>query len=148
MSVLDHWRRREPGQPVEIVFNSPGGSAVEGFAFYDAVRRLKRTGSVVTARGTGVVASMGALLLQCGDTRIMDQNALMMIHKVSGHLKGTPEQMDDQKVGINLLQSRALDVLAERANLSRDEIESRWSRADWYMSAEDALTAGFVDVVE
>lgn len=148
ISVLDHWRRRDPGEPVEIVFNSPGGSAVEGFALFDSIRRLQREGSHVTTRGTGVCASMGAVLLQAGDTRIMDENALMMIHKVSGQVKGTMEEMSDSMVAINLLQERALKALAARSTLSEDEIESRWLRKDWYLSAQQALDAGFVDVVE
>lgn len=131
-----------------MTINSPGGSAIDGFALYEAMQRLKRSGSHLTTVGTGEVASMGAVLLQGGDVRVMDKSCLMMVHKVSGALKGTEDQMEDQRKAMTILQGRALDVMAERSTLSRDEIETRWKKTDWFLTPDEALAAGFIDRIE
>lgn len=147
VASIDRWRRREPGQPLTIYIDSPGGSAIDGFHIFEAIRRLQATGSKVETIGTGEVASMGAILLQAGDHRVMDQSCLMLVHKVSGHLKGTEDQMDDQRKMMDILQARALDILTERSTLSRDDIDAKWRRADWYLNPEQALAAGFIDEI-
>lgn len=148
IGYIDHFRRRDPGQPVTLNLNSPGGSVIEGFAFYDALQRLRRTGSHLTIRGTGAVMSMGTILLQAADNRILDRNALVMIHEVSGGAHGKVSEIMDTMVGIKKLQDRGLDILAERSTMSRDEIADKWKKTDWFLTAEEAVELGFADVVE
>lgn len=147
IAVLDHWRRRN-SEPIEINLNSPGGGVVDGFAFFDAVQRCRRSGIHVVTRATGIAASMGAVLLQAGDERVIDHNCLLMIHEVSASVKGKTSEMLDTMVGINLYQDRALDVLAERSTMTKSAISRKWKKTDWYLGAEEALKLGFVDRVE
>ena len=146
--VLDHWRRRDPGGSVELTFNSPGGVVIEGFALYDAIQRLRRGGSNVTTRGTGACMSMGAILLQAGDERIMDKNAMLMIHEVSAQFEGKTSTLMDYMGLLTKWQGRALDILSERSTMSRDEIQNKWQRKDWFLESDEALELGFVDRVE
>jgi len=150
IDALDHWARRDPGEPVTININSPGGSVTDGLALYDTIMRLRREGHRVTTRGMGLVASMAGVLLQAGEERILDQRAKLLIHEGSVNLKGnlTAGEQEDMQLFSKMLRGDILYILAERSTLTKRQIENKWKRRDWVLSADEALKFGFVDRVE
>lgn len=145
---LQFWARRDPGEPMTITFNSPGGSVIDGLALYDAILRLRREGHVITTRASGLAASMAAIVLQAGDTRIMDERAFMLIHEISSSAVGKFSEMENEMIFVKKLQDTLLEILAERSSLSKREVARRWKLKDWWLSANEALKLGLVDVVE
>lgn len=151
IDVLEHWEARDPGCPITITFNTNGGSVTDGLALYDTIQRLKRKGHHVTTRGTAVVASMGIVLLQAGTERVLDTRTKVLVHQGSssfGSQRMTKAEMDDYNRLSDMLQNDILDILSERATISRDEIADRWDRRDWWMTAQEAVELGFADRVE
>lgn len=150
LDALQHWERRDPGSPVTIDINSPGGSVTDGLAIYDQIMRMRRKGHHVTTRGTGIVASMAGVLLQAGDERIIDKNATMLVHEGSQTLQGTftAGEQEDMKALGDMLRKRLLGILADRSKLTERQIANRWKRRDWFLDADEALKLGFVDRVE
>lgn len=148
LEVLNHWEKRDPGQPIEITINSPGGSVLDGLALYDAILRLRRKGHHVTTRGTGMIASMATILMQAGDERILDANSWFMVHEVSARAGGTVSEMEDQQAFVKRLNDRLMDILAERSTLTKRQILSRTKKKDDWMSAAEAVAVGFADKVE
>jgi len=151
ISALQVWERRNPGEPVTVDINSPGGSVTDGLALFDQIKRMQRKGTHVTTRGTGLVASMAAVLLQAGDERVMDARAKMLIHEGSTTFGGgslSVGEQDDFRTFSLMLQSDILDILAERSTMTKRQISTKWRRKDWYLGAEEALKLGFVDRVE
>lgn len=147
MRELGHWSRRDPEQPIKIVFNSPGGSVLDGLALFDYIQQLRDQGHEITTVGLGMAASMGGILLQAGDWRVMGKNAWMLIHEVSSVAWGKASEQEDQLKFVRRLQDRCVEILASRANISKDQIKRKWKKLDWWLSAEEALEAGFVDEV-
>jgi ATP-dependent Clp endopeptidase proteolytic subunit ClpP len=145
---LGYWSRRDPGEPMTIVFNSPGGSVFEGLAFFDFIQKLKREGHHITTKGTGMAASMGGILLQAGDERVMDPRAWLLIHEVSTLVAGKMADMDDALKFAKRLQASCMDILAERSTMTAKQIERKIDKTDWWLSAEEALALGFIDRVE
>lgn len=148
IDALNHWEKRDPGEPIEITINSPGGSVLDGLALYDTILRLRRKGHHVTTRGTGMIASMATILMQAGDTRILDANSWFMVHEVSARTGGTVSEMEDQAAFVKRLNERLYDILAERSTLTKRQILNRTKKKDDWMSAEEALGLGFADAVE
>lgn len=148
IDMLEHWERRDPGEPITIRINSPGGSVLDGFALLDTILRLRRKGHKVTTHGLGMVASMATILMQAGDERVLDKNAWFMIHEVSAGTSGKASDMEDELRFVKKLQDRLLDILSERSTLSKTQIKRRWTKKDDWMSADEALALGFVDRVE
>jgi len=152
MKRLDAWSGRNIGKPITIIFNSPGGVVFDGLAFYDFMCELKRRGHKLTTKCIGAAMSMGAILLQAGDERVISSNAFFLIHEVQlfmdDHRGYSTTQLDDQRELQRKLQKRIVGQLAERSSLSVEEIEEKWKRQDWMMDAEEALKYGFVDVVD
>lgn len=68
-------------KPIHILMNNPGGDYFHGLAMFDAIRNCK---SQVTITVFGYAMSMGCVVLQAADTRIVSPNAHLMIHY--GHM--------------------------------------------------------------
>lgn len=147
MREVGQWSRRDPGQPITLVFNSPGGSLIDGFALYDFLIELRSQGHRLTTVALGMAASMGGVLLQAGEHRVMGRSAFLLIHEASSASVGKVSELDDDLRFIKRLQDRCAEILAERSTLAKAVIKRRWDRRDWWLSAEDALEHGFIDEI-
>lgn len=145
---LDSMSRRKPGEPITVVFNSPGGVVTDGFTLYDFLRELSGRGHHLTTKCMGAAASMGAILMQAGDHRVMSPNSFMMVHEISGQNEGTIAEMKDTLAIVERFQDKALNILTARSNVSRRTLKAAWKKTDWYMDAQEALTKGFIDAIE
>lgn len=139
------WARRDPREPINITFVSQGGSVLDGLAFYDFLKLLRDNGTPVNTCALGYSASMAAVLLQSGGERTMGKNSWLLIHEVSDVVGGNMSMIEDQVEFAKRLQGNLLDILAERSTLSRTQIQRRWKKKDWWLSAEECLEHGFID---
>jgi ATP-dependent Clp protease protease subunit len=73
---------------INIYLNTPGGSVYAGLGIYDTMQFI---GSKVGTICTGMAASMGAVLLSCGEkgNRFVLPHSRVMIHQVSSTTRGT-----------------------------------------------------------
>lgn len=141
------WQRTRPGQAIEVQFNSPGGSVVDGLALFDFLQTLRVKGHRLTTSTIGIAASMAAVLLQAGDERVMGRSATLLIHQVSAGAMGRFTEMEDHMTWLAKMQNRLVAILAERSTLSENEIREKWERRDWWLTAEEALELGFIDTI-
>lgn len=64
-------------EPITIIMNNLGGDIYHGLAIYDAIKICE---SHVTVKILGHAMSMGAIILQAADERLMAPNSRLMIH--------------------------------------------------------------------
>lgn len=148
IETISTWLRRQktPDVPVIITINSPGGSIMDGLAFFDFLRSIGQEREIIT-HAVGEAASMAGILLQAGARRRMGPNAYMLIHEASWVAFGKSSEIEDRHKLLERLQDRIVRILAERSTLSVDEIKARWHRKDWWLDAEEALALGLVDEI-
>jgi ATP-dependent Clp endopeptidase proteolytic subunit ClpP len=149
---LSYWHRQcranqEEACPITIVFYSPGGSALAGFALFDYIGFLRRSGHHVTTVCSGWAASMGAILTQAGDTRVMGPESYLLIHQVSGGAIGSTGDIEDTAEFMKKMNKRMAGIFAKRSTLSIRAIEARMERKDWTIDSDEALKLGLVDEV-
>ena len=144
---LTTWMRQDTGCPIEIIFNSPGGSVVDGLALYDFIGQVRAAGHVVTTTSIGMAASMAGILLQAGDRRIMGREAWLLIHEASFGAGGKMGDVEDTVEWVKKIQKRIVAIFAARSHMTAAQIERRWKRKDWWLSSDDAFKAGFVDEI-
>jgi ATP-dependent Clp endopeptidase proteolytic subunit ClpP len=147
MSTLASWSAHAPSAALTVVFNSPGGAVHDGLALFDFLRQLRAEGHHLTTMGIGRVASMGAVLLQAGDRRVVGANAFLMLHEVSNGTTGRVSELEESVELSKRLQRRLLSILAERSSMTMQAISRRWMRRDWWLDADDAVSLGFADEV-
>ena len=145
INAISYWAERDPGEPITLLINTGGGEVQYGLALFDTIKRIQAAGTPVITHASGRAMSMGAVLLQAGTERVIDARATLMIHEGSVQLAGSAGQVEDATGYVKLLRNQLLDILSEQSTLTRKQVETRWKRKDWYLSAEEALEAGFVD---
>lgn len=147
LETMAYWSRLDPRCSMTIVFNSPGGSVIDGLALFDELLVLRENGHHLTTVARGMAASMGAVLLQAGDERVIGKNAHMLIHQISYGAMGSFGEIEDEVAFAKQLQGRLLDILAERSSFSKTQIKNRWERRDWWLGSDEVLKGGFADRV-
>jgi len=149
IAAIEHWSRRFPGQAITIQLCTGGGNVFDGMALFGFVRQLVASGTEVTTVGLGWVASMGAVLLQCGSKRVLDRDAVLMIHNSVIHASGRlrAHEVHDESALLKKLDRQAAEILAERSRTTAEEFLEMMDRRDVWLSAAEALALGLCDEV-
>ncbi len=135
----------DPDRDVHLYINSPGGSVTSGLAIYDTMKYIRAD---VSTFCVGQAASMGAVLLACGDKgkRIALPNSRVMIHQPWGGFQGQATDIDIQAREILKMRETLNQILADHTGKPFEEI-ARDTERDYYMSGEDARAYGLIDQV-
>jgi ATP-dependent Clp endopeptidase proteolytic subunit ClpP len=157
IKTLTEWMRIEPGCEIEIVFNSPGGSVIDGMALFDYIQTVRRNGSKVTTSTIGYAASMAGILLQAGDERVMGRQSWLMIHEASFGAGGKIGEVEDTVEWVKRVCGRIVDIFVERCQnaetadprkrLTKARFIAGWRRKDWWITSEEALAMGLIDAI-
>lgn len=123
MEELGSWSRREPGCAMKIIFNSPGGSIIDGLALYDFILELRANGHYVETIAVGMAASMGGILLQAGHERVVGANAFVLVHEASTGAMGKTSEIEDEVAFVKRLQEKLLDI--RRVGHPRERLVSK-----------------------
>lgn len=78
-------------EPINIIMNTPGGSVDQGLAIYDLLSVISNPVAIFVY---GRCYSMGAILLQAADRRVMLPNSALMIHRGSVAYEGDATAVD------------------------------------------------------
>jgi ATP-dependent Clp protease protease subunit len=136
----------DPGKPIYLYINSPGGSVTAGMAIYDTMQYIK---SDVITICVGLAASMGAFLLAAGTPgkRLALPHARIMIHQPLGGT-GRRQATDIEIEAKEILRIRRQlnEMLADRTQQTLEKIEKDTDR-DYFMSAQEAMEYGLIDKV-
>jgi len=102
-------------EPITIIMNNPGGDFFHGLAIYDTI---KYSSCHCTIKVYGHAMSMGSLILQAADKRIMMPNARFMIHygydAKYDNVKTVEKWIDEGKRLAYEMENIYLDVMLEK----------------------------------
>ncbi|MFN4174620.1 MAG: ATP-dependent Clp protease proteolytic subunit [Parachlamydiaceae bacterium] len=137
----------DPGKPILLVINSPGGSIDAGFAIWD---QFKLVTSPVTTLVTGLAASMGSVLALVAEPkkRFATPQSRFMIHqpRLSGVIQGQATDLDIQAREILKTHEILIDLYQEATGKDRETISKAIDRDSW-LSAEEAKEFGLISKV-
>lgn len=138
---------KEPGKPILLVINSPGGSVDAGFAIWDQIQMIK---SPVTTLVTGLAASFGSVLgiAAARGRRYATPNSRIMIHSplLSGVMQGQATDLEIQAREILRTRAILIDLYAKATGKAREVIEKVMDRNTW-LTAQEALELGVIDKI-
>lgn len=129
---------------ITVHLNSPGGEIFEGIAIYNALRSHT---SNVTIRVDSMAASIGSVILQAGDRRIMQPYSQVMIHEGSGLCWGDAADMLEMATLLDKQSANISSVYADRAGGTPEAWREAMRTETWY-TAEEAVAAGLADEVD
>lgn len=130
---------------ITLRINSFGGSVTDGLAIYNA---LKRHPATVNVQVDGVAISCASYIAMAGDTITMAKNAQMMIHAPWGISMGNAAELRDQADLLDRYAKAMAGAYADKTGHSyEDDLALLTDGKDHWYSADEALAAGFCDVV-
>lgn len=135
----------EPGKPIDLYINSPGGSVYAGLGIYDTMQIIK---SPVRTTCTGMAASMAAVLLVAGESgeRSALKHGRVMIHQPMGGMRGQASDMEINYKQIMLLKNELYEIIADHSGKTFEKIEKDSDR-DFWMTSTEALDYGMIDKI-
>lgn len=135
-------------EPITILMNNIGGFVPHGMAIYDAIKCCR---SKVTIKVFGQAYSMGSVILQAADKRIMAPNAQQMAHygtlEVSGHAK-TVEKTMQACVRDNKWMERMYLEKMKRKNpgYTLEKLKNLLDH-DTFLTARESVAMGLADAI-
>ncbi len=131
-----------PEKEINIILNSFGGCWYHGIAVYDAMMGCS---CHITATVFGAAMSMGSIILQAADVRVIHPNATVMIHDgYETQVDNTPQTFQNWADYSKITRKRMYDIYAKRSG----HPPSYWKRkcaADLILTAEQSVEVGLVD---
>lgn len=136
----------EPGAPIHLYINSPGGSVTSALAMYDAMQYVS---SPVSTICLGMAASGGSLLLAGGGSglRLALPNSLIMIHQPWARgLQGKASDLEVHAREILRQRDLLVEIYARHTGHTAGEVTLAIER-DNFMTAEEAMRWGLIDQI-
>lgn len=143
MRALEH---ADPKAPITVVMNNPGGNWYHGMAIYD---RITDSPCHITIIGTGHVMSMGSVILQAADKRLLSRNASILLHSGSngflGHAIDFNRAADENKRILSDMEQIYLGRMIEKDPTTTVEKVRQLLQFDSYMDPTKAIKLGLAD---
>ena len=135
-------------EPITIIADNVGGDEYHGFAIYDAIRACE---SHVTIKVFGHAMSMGSIILQAADERIMAPTSRQMIHYgtwgVCDHAK-TAQQWAKEGLKIdNWMENMYLDKIHQKNPGFPMAKLKKMLDHDTFLTAKESVNLGLADKV-
>lgn len=128
---------------IDLHINSPGGLVFDGLAIYNL---LKNHPANITTYIDGLAASIASVIALAGNKVIMAENALFMIHKASGMVMGNSDDMRDFADKLDKVNGSIATTYMGKTMKDEKWIGDLMAAETW-MSADEALSQGFIDEI-
>lgn len=132
---------------ITLIVSTYGGAVDEMFGLYDTIKYLP---CPVQTVGIGKIMSAGVLLLASGEkgSRLIGENARIMIHPISGYIEGNIFQVMSETQEHKRQQEQMEKLLRRETLMSDSEIEKFMHAGhDYYILPDEALRLGIVDKI-
>jgi ATP-dependent Clp protease protease subunit len=138
----------EGERPITVILNSPGGEEVHGMAIYDAISSCQNH---ITGMVYGEASSMGSVILQACDERVMSPSSIMLIHNGDLYIEQTYDNavrfLDLQKKYTKVIEDIYLEKIKEKhPRFTRKRLQELLV-LDTYLMAKDAVELGLADKI-
>lgn len=134
----------QPGAPIHMYINCPGGMVTAGFAMYDMMQVVT---SPVYTYCIGFAASMGSIILSGGEKghRYMYNHAEVMIHQPAiGGFQANSADIEINARHIMRTKELSAEILAANCGQTKQKVLKDFDR-DYWMNARESLAYGIVD---
>lgn len=135
-------------EPINIIMNNIGGDEYHGFGIYDAIKACK---SHITVKVFGHAMSMGSIILQAADERIMAPNSRQMIHYGTWGRHDhalTERKWSDEGQKINKwMEEMYLIRIQEKNPTFQIQKLKKMLDHDTFLTAEESVKLGLADHV-
>lgn len=133
--------------PLTLLINSPGGAVNDGFAIIDIMETSRLP---VQTIGTGIIASMGLLILSAGEKgcRVLTKNTEIMAHQWFGGMEGKFHELMAMTNEHLRLKQMFIDHFKRHSTMTEKQINDvLFSPSDRWLTPQECKKFGLVDRV-
>lgn len=134
-------------KPIYLYIDSPGGSIDDGFGIFDMIRFVN---APVYTIGTGLIASMGALILLSvpKERRLGLPNSHYLIHQplIGGAYRGVATDLEIQAEEIAKSKAKIVEIISSETGKSKEQVVQDTDR-DFWLTADEAVAYGLISRV-
>lgn len=131
-------------QTIAVRINSPGGDVFDAMAIYNA---LQRHPARVVTHIDGLCASAATVVALAGDEIRMAENGTFMVHEPWTVTLGDAEHHQRNADLLDQIAGQIVDIYTRRSGMTAEAVRELMQSETW-MTAAEALDAGFVDIVD
>lgn len=135
-------------KPITIIMNNLGGDWYHGMGIYDAIKACKNH---ITIKVFGYAMSMGSIIIQAADKRIMSPNSRMMIHYGTngyyGHNKDFIRWAEEAKRIDSEMEAIYIEKIKEKNPTFSMHKLKEMCKFDTFLSSKEAAEVGLIDEV-
>lgn len=133
-------------KPIIIIMNNIGGEWAHGMAIYDTIVACR---CHVTIIGVGWCSSMGSIILQSGDSRVLSPNCVFLIHdgteSIESHTRNVEAWAEQAKKDRNKMYQIYYNKMKEKnPKITIKKIEQACT-IDKIYSPQEAIDVGLAD---
>lgn len=130
---------------LEVVIDSPGGAVDDGLTIYDALRTHS---AKVTTNVIGIAASMASVLMLAGDERQIAENGRVMVHRATGAVRGTHEELTRYAEVLKQNEDRIVNIYVEQTGQKEKDLRAMMNTmVGTWLFGKDAVDKGFAKTV-
>lgn len=132
------------GQAIEVRINSAGGDVNAGLALYADLRRHR--GGLTTVADS-LVASAAVLPFLAGDTRVVHEASVIVVHAAWTARGGNARSLDEQAAMLRQYDQQLISIYSTRTGKPESEFKQLMADgADHVFIGQDIIEAGFATV--
>ncbi len=132
-------------KPIKIMIDSYGGYVYQCLGLIGIIEDSK---TPIHTYATGAAMSCGFIILISGHKRFGYKHSTPMYHQVSTGFWGKTQDMEEKYTETKRLQKKLEELTLEKTTISKAKLkEILKTKKDWYMDANEALSAGVIDEI-
>lgn len=137
----------DPGKPITIYLNSPGGEVNSGFAIYDAIKFLRSDVRIIS---NGLTASIATVIFMAPKKqyRFSLPNSKFLIHQplIPGQIQGQASDLEITAREILKTRQKINELISAECKQPLEKVEADTAR-DYWMNAHEAVEYGLVSKI-
>ena len=135
-------------QPIKIIWNADGGEWAAGMALYDIIKAIS---SHITMQCYGRVRSMGTLILQACDKRLLSPNCQFLMHygdfKVESESRNAIADAMEEKRCNEVMEKIYLDRIKEKHTMFTTRLVKNNMECNQWLTPDDVIILGLADEI-
>lgn len=137
----------ESDSDIILRIQSPGGDVKAGFSILDTINSISCKCNIMTV-GTGMVASMAAILLSAGTKgmRYATPNCNILIHQPIANTQGQITDICNYVESFKKDKHKLTKIISDNCGQAFEKVKQDMER-DFIMSAEEAFAYGIIDKI-
>jgi ATP-dependent protease ClpP protease subunit len=126
---------------INVLINSPGGNVWDGLAIFNLLKQHEAT---INVSVEALAASAASIIAMAGDTIVMREGAMMMIHNPASLAWGGAADMRKVAEMLDAIAGEMAGIYATRSGMKRADVIAAMDVETWY-NGEQAVAAGLAD---